>query len=68
MRKLEDFVSADHPLRTIRLMVSAALVKMAALFSGMYDANKLLINNLLRINSMRFLCRPCRVIEPCYRF
>lgn len=38
MRKLEDFVPADHPLRPIRQMVNAALVKMDVLFSGMYEA------------------------------
>lgn len=37
LRKLEDFVPADHPLRPIRQMVNAALVKMDALFSGMYE-------------------------------
>ncbi|PKM01752.1 MAG: hypothetical protein CVV17_06645, partial [Gammaproteobacteria bacterium HGW-Gammaproteobacteria-7] len=30
---------ADHPLRPIRQMVNAALVKMDALFSGMYEAD-----------------------------
>jgi transposase len=39
LRKLEDFVPADHPLRPIRQMVNAALVKMDALFSGMYEAD-----------------------------
>ena len=39
LRKLEDFVPADHPLRPIRQMVNAALVKMDALFSGMYAAD-----------------------------
>ncbi len=39
MRKLEDFVPADHPLRPIREMVNVALVKMNALFSGMYEAD-----------------------------
>jgi transposase len=39
MRKLEDFVPADHPLRAIREMVNVALVKMDALFSGMYEAD-----------------------------
>jgi len=39
MRKLEDFVPADHPLRPIRQMVNAALVKMDVLFSGMYEAD-----------------------------
>jgi transposase len=39
LRKLEDFVPSDHPLRPIRQMVNAALVKMDALFSGMYEAD-----------------------------
>ena len=39
MRQLEDFVPIDHPLRPIRQMVNAALVKMDALFAGMYEAD-----------------------------
>ena len=39
MRKLEDFVPADHPLRPIRVMVNEALVKMDRLFAGMYEAD-----------------------------
>ena len=39
MQKLEDFVLADHPLRPIRQMVNAALVKMDVLFSRMYEAD-----------------------------
>lgn len=39
LRKLEDFVPAEHPLRPIRQMVNAALVKMDELFSGMYEAD-----------------------------
>lgn len=35
MRHLDDFVPANHPLRPIRVMVNAALVKMDALLSGM---------------------------------
>jgi transposase len=38
LRKLEDFVPADHPLRSIRIMANAALPKMAPLFAGMYEA------------------------------
>ncbi len=39
MRKLEDFVPADHPLRAIRKMANAALEKMNGLFAGMYEAD-----------------------------
>ena len=39
MRKLDDFVPADHPLRAIHEMVNVALVKMDVLFSGMYEAD-----------------------------
>ena len=39
MRKLEDFVPADHPLRAIRKMANAALEKMNGLFGGMYGAD-----------------------------
>ena len=38
LRKLEDFVPADHPLRSIRKMANAALAKMDRLFAGMYEA------------------------------
>ncbi len=39
MRKLEDFVPADHPLHPIRSMVNEALIKMDDLFAGMYEAD-----------------------------
>ena len=39
LRKLEDFVPASHPLRPIRQMVNAALMKMDVLFSAMYEAD-----------------------------
>lgn len=39
MRRLDDFVPADHPLRPIRVMVNQARVKMDALFSRMYEAD-----------------------------
>jgi transposase len=39
MRRLDDFVPANHPLRRIRVMVNEALVKMDALFSAMYEAD-----------------------------
>jgi transposase len=39
MRKLEEFVPADHPLRAIRKMANAALEKMNGLFAGMYEAD-----------------------------
>jgi len=39
MRHLEDFVPGDHPLKPTRQMVNEALVKMNALFAGMYEAD-----------------------------
>ena len=39
MRRLDDFVPANHPLRRIRVMVNEALVKMDGLFSAMYEAD-----------------------------
>jgi hypothetical protein len=39
LRKLEDFVPADHPLCSIRKMANAALAKMDRLFAGMYEAD-----------------------------
>ena len=36
MRKLEDYVPADHPLRPIRAMVNEALARLDALFQQMY--------------------------------
>lgn len=39
MRHLDDFVPANHPLRPIRVMVNAGLVKMDALLGGMYEAD-----------------------------
>ena len=39
MRHLDDFVPENHPLRPIRVMVNAALLKMDALLSGMYEAD-----------------------------
>lgn len=39
MRRLDDFVPANHPLRRIRVMVNEALVKMNGLFSTMYEAD-----------------------------
>ena len=39
MKRLDDFVPADHPLREIREMVNKALVAMDALFAGMYEAD-----------------------------
>jgi hypothetical protein len=35
MRRLEDFVPANHPLRPIRAMVNEALLKMDNLSAGM---------------------------------
>ena len=39
MRRLDDFVLADHPLRRIRVMVNEALTKMDELFSRMYEGD-----------------------------
>jgi transposase len=39
MRRLDDFVPADHPLRRIRVMVNEALAKMDELFSRMHEAD-----------------------------
>ena len=36
MRKLEDYVPADHPLRPIRAMVNEALARLDSLFQQMY--------------------------------
>ena len=37
VKKLEDFVPADNPLRPIRLMVNAALKRLDGLFEQMYE-------------------------------
>lgn len=39
MRRLDDFVPANHPLRRIRVMANEALAKMDGLFSAMYEAD-----------------------------
>jgi transposase len=39
LSQLEDFIPKSHPLRPIRQMVNAALVKMDALFARMYEAD-----------------------------
>jgi transposase len=39
MRRLDDFIPADHPLRRIRGMVNEALAKMDGLFARMYEAD-----------------------------
>jgi transposase len=39
MRRLDDFVPANHPLRRIRMMVNEALARMDGLFSTMYEAD-----------------------------
>jgi transposase len=38
MRRLDDFVPTDHPLRPVRTMVNAALKKLEPLLSSMYAA------------------------------
>jgi transposase len=37
VKKLDEFVPADHPLRAIRVMVNQALARMGGLFSQMYE-------------------------------
>jgi transposase len=37
LKKLDDFVPANHPLRFIRTMVNKALAEMGALFAEMYE-------------------------------
>ena len=37
LKKLDDFVPADHPLRVIRTMVNKALAEMGELFAQMYE-------------------------------
>lgn len=39
MRRLDDFVPANHPLRRIRVMANEVLAKMDGLFSAMYEAD-----------------------------
>ena len=39
VRKLEDFIPANHPLRAIRQMANTALEKMNGLFTEMYEAD-----------------------------
>jgi hypothetical protein len=39
MRRLEDFVPADHPLRAVRALVNEALIRMDGLFSRMFEAD-----------------------------
>lgn len=39
MRRLDDFVPADHPLRPVRQMVNEALKNIEPLLSGMYAAD-----------------------------
>lgn len=37
LKKLEDFVPANHPLRVIRTMVNKALAEMSELLARMYE-------------------------------
>ena len=37
LKKLDDFVPANHPLRVIRTMVNKALAEMGELFAQMYE-------------------------------
>jgi hypothetical protein len=58
MRRLDDFVPADHPLRRLRVMVNEALAKMDGLFSRMYEADirpSIAPEKLLRAMLLQFL-------------
>jgi hypothetical protein len=37
LKKLDDFVPANHPLRVIRTMVNKALAEMGHVFAQMYE-------------------------------
>ena len=39
LRRLDDFVPANHPLRRIRITANEALAKMDELFSRMYETD-----------------------------
>ena len=39
MRKLEDFIPAEHPLRAVRKMANTALEKMNGRFADMYASD-----------------------------
>ena len=39
VKKLDDFVPANHPLRVIRTMVNKALAEMGELFAKMYEGD-----------------------------
>ncbi|MCD9005682.1 transposase, partial [Luteimonas sp. XNQY3] len=39
VKRLEDFVPADHPLRPVRAMVNEALVRLDGLFAQMYASD-----------------------------
>jgi transposase len=66
--RLEDFVTANHPLRPIRTWVNQALAAMDAKFSAMYEADikggrpsiapeKLMRAMLLLVLSRRCACQ-----------
>jgi len=37
IRRLEDFIPTDHPLRPLREMVNEALTRLDGLFASMYE-------------------------------
>ena len=39
IKRLDDFVPADHPLRSLRTMANQALANMDGLFAQMYEAD-----------------------------
>jgi hypothetical protein len=75
MRRLDDFVPADHPLRVIRVMVNKALKEHGPLFAQMYAADikggrpsiapeKLLRAMLLQVLLQRALGTPAHGADP----
>jgi transposase len=72
MARLEDFVPADHPLRSIRVLVNEALERLSGLFNEIYsDAGRasiapeklmraLLLQVFYSVRSERQICEQLR--------
>jgi len=66
MRKLEDFVPAEHPLRSIWVMANEVPAKMGMLLSAMYEADakggrpSVAPEKLLRATLLHVLARRAR--------